>query len=336
MRKLYLLSLSSCLLLSGAANAQRAEAGTQLPGVTTLAGLAASKTKSGLNGQGAAARFRWPMGIAVDASGTVYVADEEDNTIRKITSAGNVTTLAGSPGTKNEHADGLGPAAHFYHPVAVAVDASGTLYVTDADNNTIRKISPAGQVTTLAGVAGHKGHADGAPTAAQFNCPHGVAVAASGTVYVADTFNHTIRKIDPAGQVTTLAGVAGSKGSIDGTGAQARLSYPSGIAVDAAGTVYVVDNGAYTIRKITAAGVVTTLAGLAHQKGSTDGVGSAARFHAPNGLAVGPNGVLYVAEYINCVIRQITPRGEVSTFAGVFKGWASRDGSLAEAGFDVG
>jgi DNA-binding beta-propeller fold protein YncE len=138
------------------------------------------------------------MGIAVDASNTVYVVDEEANTIRKITPAGQVTTLAGRPGTKHESQDGLGAAARFYHPVGLAVDAGGTLYVTDADNHTIRKITPQGDVTTLAGLAGHKGHLDGGPGTAQFNLPHGVAVAANGTVYVADTDNHTIRKITPA------------------------------------------------------------------------------------------------------------------------------------------
>jgi sugar lactone lactonase YvrE len=305
---------------------------TTLATVGTLAGERSGKDSR--DGAGAAAHFSWPMGIAVDASNTVYVVDEEANTIRKITPAGQATTLAGRPGTKHESQDGLGAAARFYHPVGLAVDAGGTLYVTDADNHTIRKITPQGDVTTLAGLAGHKGHLDGGPGTAQFNLPHGVAVAANGTVYVADTDNHTIRQLTPAGQVTTLAGLAGSAGSADGVGTQARFSHPSGIAVDASGTLYVADNGNYTVRKITPAGVVTTLAGLARHKGSAEGAGATARFHTPNGLAVDSYGTVYVADYINSVIRQITPRGEVTTFAGELKGWRNVDGPRAQARFE--
>ena len=218
--------------------------------------------------------------MAVDGSGNVYVADTDNNTIRKITPAGVVTTLAGTAGVPGS-ADGTGSAAQFNYPGGVAVDGSGNVYVADIDNNTIRKITPAGVVTTLAGTAGVHGSADGTGSAAQFYDPHGVAVDGSGNVYVADTDNNTIRKITPAGVVTTLAGTAGVYGSADGTGSAAQFNYPAGVAVDGSGNVYVADTYNDTIRQITPAGVVTTLAGTAGMPGSADGTGSAARFYYP-------------------------------------------------------
>ena len=281
--------------------------------VTTLAGTANSK--GSVDAAGTAARLAYPMGIVVAADGMLYVVDDESHTIRKITPAGVVTTLAGAAGIPGA-ADGPSAAARFHHPVALALDAGGTLYVTDADNHTIRKITPVGEVTTLAGAAGRKGSADGLAMAARFDLPHGIAVDARGTVYVADTENHTIRTITPAGAVATLAGAARHKGSADGAGAAARFNHPAGLAVDAEGNVYVADNGNHTIRKITPAGEVTTLAGLARRHGGTDARGSLACFLFPAGVAVDAIGNVYVADHLNTTIRKISPSGEVSTRAG--------------------
>src|SRR5207245_2356847 len=142
-----------------------------------------------------------------------------------------------------------GSAARFFYPEGVAVDGSGNVYVADQANFTIRKITPSGVVTTLAGLAGSRGSADGTGSAARFSDPYGVAVDGSGNVYVADTSNYTVRKITPSGVVTTLAGLAGSSGSADGTGSAARFYQPTGVAVDASGSVYVADYGNDTIRK---------------------------------------------------------------------------------------
>ena len=161
-------------------------------------------------------------------------------------------------------------------------------------------------VTTLAGLAGSSGSANGTGSAARFYYPFGVAVDSAGNVYVADTGNNTIRKVTPAGVVTTLAGLAGSSGSADGTGSAARFNYPSGVAVDSAGNVYVADTGNNTIRKVTPAGVVTTLAGLAGSPGSADGTGSAARFYYPHGVAVDSAGNVYVAD----TVQQHDPQGD--------------------------
>jgi hypothetical protein len=281
--------------------------------VTTLAGTASSVGSA--DGTGAAASFNGPFGLAVDGSGSIYVADTRNETIRKVTPAGVVTTLAGTAGSSGS-ADGTGAAAQFLYPEGVAVDGSGAVYVADRGNFTIRKITPAGVVTTLAGTVGSSGNADGTGAAAQFNSPCGIAVDGGGNVYVADTGNHAIRKITPAGMVTTFAGTAGSRGWADGTGATAGFSSPGGVAVDGGGNVYVADTRNQTIRRITPGGVVTTLAGTAALSGSADGNGASARFNFPEGLAVDGIGNVYVADTINHTIRKITPAGVVSTLIG--------------------
>jgi len=240
------------------------------------------------------------LGVAVDANGTVYVADTFNNKIRKITAAGVVSTLAGT-GAQGS-ADGAGAAATFNFPYRVAVDANGTVHVADTNNRKIRKIT-AGVVSTLAGT-GAQGSADGAGDAATFSSPFGIAVDANGTVYVMDA--NKIRKITGAGVVSTLAGT-GAQGSADGAGAAASFSNPSSIAVDANGNVYVADWGNNKIRKITAAGVVSTIAGTG-TAGSADGVGAAATFDSPSGVAVDANGNIFVAEYFNNKIRKLTPQ----------------------------
>ena len=175
--------------------------------------------------------------------------------------------------------------------------------VPDANGSTLP--ANGAVVSTLAGAAGSIGSADGPAGVARFNNPFGVAVDAAGTVYVADASNQTIRKITPAGAVSTLAGTAGSAGSADGTGAAARFSNPSGVAVDAAGAVYVADTNNHTIRKISLAGAVSTLAGTAGIFGSANGTGAAARFNNPSGVAVDAAGAVYVADRNSQTIRVI-------------------------------
>lgn len=254
--------------------------------VTTLAG---SGTAGYYDGTGAAAQFNTPRGIAVDSSGNVYVADYQNNRIRKISPAGAVTTLAGSGSTGS--ADGTGTAAQFSDPIGVAVDASGVVYVADTGSQKIRVISTAGVVTTLAG-SGTAGFADGTGTAAQVNAPYGIAVDASGNVYVADDINNRIRKISSAGVVTTMAG-SGTAGSADVAGTAAQFYYPTHLAVDTSGNVYVGDS--LRIRKVSPAGIVTTLAGSS-TSGYADGTGAAAQFELPDGVAVSAAGIVYVAD----------------------------------------
>jgi len=300
--------------------------------VTTLAGLAGSTGSA--DGTGSAARFNGSEGIDVDVNGNLYVADKISNTIRKVTPAGVVTTLAGSAGTTGS-ADGTGSAARFNGPMGVAVDASGNVYVGDSDNFAIRKITSGGVVTTFAGAPGGFGTTDGTGEAARFQYPYGVAAAGGGTAYVADTFNHTIRKITSGGVVTTFAGVAGTFGYFDGTGTAARFYNPKGIVTDGSGNVYVTDTNNHTIRKITSGGAVTTLAGQYGLFGSADGTGTAARFKRPVGIAVDSNGNLFVADTENNTIRKVTSGGVVTTIAGLAGNFGSADGTGNAARFSA-
>jgi sugar lactone lactonase YvrE len=263
------------------------------------------------NGIGPAASFYLPTGLVVDATGNVYVADAGNNMIRKISPLGLVSTLAGSPIKGSQ--DGTGTAAGFQYPAAVAVDIAGNVYVADQGNNLIRKVTSAGVVTTLAG-SGEVGHANGVGAAASFYDVIGVAVDASGNVYVSDQGNDLIRKITPDGTVTTFAG-SGTSGSADGTGTAASFNTPAGITIDASGNLYVADEFNQKIRKITPAGVVTTVAGTG-ATGDANGPVAASTFNYPAGVAIDANGIIYVADHSNNIIRAISSTGNVTTFAG--------------------
>ncbi len=269
--------------------------------VSTLAGTG---TSGAVNGSGVTASFSYPKGVAVDASGNVYVADQLNNRIRMINPDGVVSTLAGL--SMAGRVDGSGVTAKFYNPFGVAVDASGAVFVADLSNHQIRKISPQGEVSTLAGVGGTAGYEDGSAATAKMDNPAGVAVDFSGNVYVADYNNHLIRKISPQGEVSTLAGTAGVAGADNGTGTTAKFSNPRGVAVDGNGNVYVADASNHRIRKITPVGVVSTVAGTG-EVGHDNGNGGLAKFYTPTGVAVAGNGVLYVADYNNQLIRKISP-----------------------------
>jgi sugar lactone lactonase YvrE len=269
--------------------------------VTTYAGTAG--IKGSIDGTGSAALLSNPAGVAVDSQGNVFVADSENNNIRMIAPGGVVTTYAG---TKNSigSKDGTGAAAQFFYPEGIAVDSSDNVYVADPGNDTIRMIAPGGVVTTLAGTPTVAGSSDGTGGGALFNSPEGVAVDGSGNIYVADSGNDTIRLITAGGVVTTLAGKAQFSGNGDGTGSAARFANPNGISVDGAGNIYVADTYNSVIRKVTPAGVVTTLAGSPGSfSGTSDGTGNAVRFFLPYGIAADSAGDVYVADTENCTIR---------------------------------
>jgi sugar lactone lactonase YvrE len=266
--------------------------------------------------QASANMLLYPASICGDASGNIYVADASNDTIHKITPAGMVSTLAGTAGVAGTQ-NGPGSTALFNQPDGVAIDGAGNLYVADSGNATIRKITPDGIVSTLAGSAGGRGNQDGTGGAASFSSPVGLAVDGAGNLYVADPFNATIRKITPAGAVSTLAGSPANRGDADGTGAAARFNYPNDVAVDTAGNVFVADTYNDTIRKITPTGVVTTLAGSAGISGAVDLTGRSALFNQPYGLAVDGAGNVFVADTGNGTIRRISPGGAVSTVAGM-------------------
>jgi hypothetical protein len=297
----------------------------------TLAGVAGSAGST--DGTGSAARFNYPYGVAVDTEGNVFVADYANHTIRKVTSAGVVTTLAGTAGSSGT-TNATGSAARFNNPFGVAVDTAGNIFVGDSANHSIRKVTSAGVVTTLAGTSGSLGSTDGTGSAARFYYPIGVSVDTAGNVFVADYANQTIRKVTSAGVVTTLAGTARAIGAIDATGSAARFNYPYGVAVDTAGNVFVGDRGNHTIRKVTSAGVVTTLAGTAGSSGTTNATGSAARFYEPSGVSVDTAGNVFVADVNNHTIRKVTSAGVVTTEAGLAGSSGSNTGLGSAARFN--
>jgi sugar lactone lactonase YvrE len=266
-----------------------------------------------IDGTGAAASTdAITFGVAFDAAGNLYFTTGH-LLLRKITPAGVVTTIAGqyySGGNVPPSADGAGSAATFNQPGAVALDSAGNIYVID--NNEIRKVTQAGVVTTLAGST-ISGYTDGTGSAAEFFQPQGLAVDTAGNVFVGDTFNNVVRKITPAGVVSTFAG-SGSYGHGDGTGTAASFIYPLGLVFDAAGNLFVTDAGNNLIRKITPAAVVTTIAG-SPAGGFADGTGSAALFGQPKELSIDAAGNLFTADNNRSAIREITPAGVVTTVA---------------------
>jgi hypothetical protein len=290
--------------------------------VSTLAGSvgASGPAPGNADGMGTAASFKNPRGIAIDAAGSVFIADSLNHLIRKVAPGGAVSTLAGggsAGGVASGRADGVGVAATFFEPCGVAIDGLGSVFVADTRNHLIRKVTAGGVVSTLAGggsVGGNAaGHADGGGFAATFTYPWGVAVDALGSVLVADSGNNLVRKVATGGAVSTLAGGGSAGGTAagcsDGRGVDATFSAPLGIAVDASGSVVVAD--LTHIRKIAAGtNAVITLAGggrAGDQTGYANGMGAAAVFAQPKGIAVNSAGSVFVADSANFVIRVGVP-----------------------------
>ncbi len=288
------------------------------------------------NGQGSQAHFgNYLWYAARDAQGNALVTDTSNACIRRITPAGEVSTFAGVSGSPG-YLDGPAATAKFLSIHGIAVDGTGNVYVGDSGAAVIREITPGGVVSTYAGVANTPGYLDGPAATARFSSSYlSLAVDGAGNVYVGDTGNMVVRIISPAGQVTTLAGTAGLAGSTDGVGANARFGNAlRGLALDGAGNLFVADAANSTVRKIVlATGAVSTL-GTAGQAGTTDGVGAAARFSWTCGLATGPDGAIYTAEWGSHRIRKIQPATlEVTTLAGTGTEGAYLDGPVATARF---
>lgn len=289
--------------------------------VKTLAG---STTSGFADGTGSAASFNIPSGISYNASnGDLYVADSSNCAIRQVTTAGVITTIAGAGPSGCGFANGTGNLATFHSPNAVTYDSgNGNLYVDDSSNCAIRQVTTAGVVTTIAGAnPASCGFSDGTGSAAKFNAPEGITYdPGDGDLYVADTYNCAIRQVTTAGVVTTIAGAnPASCGLADGTGSAAKFNVPTDIVYDPGnGDLYVADYSNCAIRQVTTVGVVTTIAGANPAScGFADGTGSAAKFNGPDGLAYDlGNGDIYVTDYSNCAIRQLTTTGVVTTVAG--------------------
>ncbi len=292
------------------------------PAVSTLAGSVLGY----VDATGTNAQFKDPAFLVIDANNNLFVSEPANSTIRKITPAGVVTTFAGTANhSDSDEENYVGTNAHFANPEGLAFDASGNLYVADYDHNKIRKITSEGVVSTFVG-GPNSGYADGTGSAVQFTHPSGLAFDASGNLFVSEEGNHKIRKITPAGVVSTFAGDAA--GFSNGTGTNAQFHLPTGLAFDASGNLFVADFSNHMIRKITPSGVVSTYSG--NLEGSNDGPIAFASFKYPYHLAFDASGNLFVTEASNSKIRKITPEGIVSTFIGGEPGFTDGVGSAVK------
>lgn len=282
--------------------------------VATLAGSGAAGFA---NGVGTAAILYAPVGLTAGTAGNLYFTDGASSRIRMVTTAGVVTTIAGAGGAS--YAEGTGSAALFNWPQSIAIGSGGLLYVADTNNHRIRSVTTAGVSSFVSG-GSVAGDIDGNAATSRFRVARGIVYSsAENVLYVADSENNRVRKLTPAGDTTAFAGQV-SGGLVNGTGSAAKFNYPQGLAVDAAGNIYVADTRNHAIRKITPAGVVTIVAGggvtAFGQTGYVDANGTTARFNGPMGLTVDSSGVIYVADSGNNRIRKIATNGDVTTVAG--------------------
>lgn len=308
---------------SGTANADVSLPVICTDAVVSVSTLAGSDTAGYADGTGSAAKFGGDptvvvagtrlAGLALDGSGNIYVADSLNSRIRKITTAGVVTTFAGSGAFGS--VDGTAATASFSTPAAMVFDAAGNMFVTDTQAHNVRKIATDGTVTTFAG-SGIYSSVDGTGIQASFRAPSGIVIDSAGNLYVGDAEAHVIRKITAAGVVTTFAGTNNVAGSADGTGTAASFNDPAGLAIDAAGNLFVADAKNNKIRKVTPAGVVTTYAGSGTAGSGDSTTATSATFNVPVNLAIDSDGFLYVADTNSKLIRKISPSGKVTTVAG--------------------
>lgn len=297
-----------------------------------------------VNGDSTQASFRTPFGICVDAAGNIFLADNGNNCIRKITKSGVVTTYAGTGSVG--YVDGASSSAKFNAPTGVCVDDTGNVYVSDFQNHRIRKINTQGIVSTIAG-SGTAGYKDDLGTVAQFSYPRGISRDQQGNLYVGDSWNHRVRKIAPNGQVTTYAGggnifgVQSVSSFADGKDTSARFYTPCEVKVDEQGNVYVADAYNHRIRKIDANRNVTTIAGSGASGntagGFMDGPSTTARFNTPTTVFEDGKGILYVGDGSNQRVRRISTSGYVTTIAGTgAAGFANGSGNQATFNFPRG
>jgi sugar lactone lactonase YvrE len=294
--------------------------------VSTVAGRAGNPGST--DGKGGQARFKEPRGVAVDSQGVIYVADTGNHVIRRISKAGDVTTFAGIAG-KFGSADGQGSEARFYGPTALAVDTARNLWVADSSNDTIRKITPDGVVTTLAGQAREVGSKDGVGAKARFSYPCGIAVDFAGVIFISDSANRLIRRMTPEGVVTTIAGVVGrwDDHAAEGDLKTARFSSPIGIAVDSERNICIADTTNYTVRRISPTGAVTIVAGQPRAgSGGTDPPRSPWRFRSPVGVAADGRGNFYVVDSEDATVVRVSSKGGAMLVAGVRGSEGADDG----------
>ncbi|MGI5335978.1 RICIN domain-containing protein [Streptomyces sp. CA-181903] len=301
--------------------------------IRTLAGTG-DAALGGDKGPARAAQLNGPYGIAMDSAGTLFFSDHRNHRVRKVTTDGRIKTVAGT-GDAGFDGDG-GPAASapLNFPREVAVDSAGAVYIADASNHRIRKVATDGTITTFAGNGTGGFGGDGGPaTEAQLNYPHGVAVDSTGAVYIAEWGNHRVRKVEPDGTISTFAGTGtGEFGGDGGLATEARLNHPQGLAVDAAGTLYIADGDNQRIRKVAVDGTISTFAGTGVAGfGGDGGPAASAKLYNPMGMVVDGTGALYIADSENHRVRKVTADEKIDTVVGGDSAGREGDGGPAVA-----
>ena len=301
--------------------------------IYTYCGVPGVAGYSGDGSYATVAQLQGPRGVAVDASGNVYIADSRNNVVRKVTAGGTISTFAGNNTVGYTGDGGPATAAQLSAPGDVAVDAAGNVYIADTRNNAIRMVATSGTITTIAGNGTFGYTGDGGPaTAAQLNRPAGIGLDATGKMYIADTRNNVVRAIDGSGNISTIAGVgtAGYTGDA-GAATAAQLRRPADVAVDASNNIYIADNANNVVRIVSSTGTISTFAGTGTAGFSGDGgPATAATLRATNGIAVDASGNVYISETSNAV-RMVNSTGTISTIAGNATPGYSGDGGLATA-----
>ncbi|MFE9853176.1 RICIN domain-containing protein [Streptomyces sp. NPDC005576] len=302
--------------------------------IFTVAGTG-TPGREGDGGPAVSAKLDRPLGVVVDAFGTVYFSDFGNHQIRKITTDGKIGTVAGDGKGTYRGDNGPAASAQLYHPRELTLDSAGNLYVADGHNHRIRKITPDGTITTVAGTNGNGFTGDGGPaTSARLDLPCGVAVDSAGDLYIADHRNHRIRRVAADGKISTIAGHRGAGFTGDGgPAASAQLNGPQGVTVDSADNLYVVDTGNHRIRKITPDGKITTVAGMNGYGVKGDGgPATSAQLYYPIRVVLDSTGALYIADSSNHRIRKVAPDGTISTVVGAAgKGFSGDGGPAASA-----
>ena len=295
---------------------------------------------SGDGGPAISALLSGPAGVALDPAGNLFIADSGNNRIRKVTPAGVITTVAGIENYGFSGDGGPATAAALMFPVAVAVDATGNLFIGDLGNQRVRKVSSSGVITTVAGNGSPDYSGDGGPaTSAGIRGPAALAVDSAGNLFIADLGNNRIRKVTPAGIITTVAGNGvAAFGGDGGPATSAALNSPLSVAVDAAGNLFIADRNNQRIRKVTPAGIITTVAGNGTSGYAGDGVpATSAALFFPGGVAVDTAGNLFIADVDNARIRRVTPDGRIGTIAGSgVDGFSGDDGPATSAQLSLG
>ena len=268
-------------------------------------------------------QLAWPMGVAVDGSDNVYIAEFRAHRVRRVDSSGIITTFAGT-GTRGFGGDGgAATSALLYQPDDVAVDAFGNVYIADRLNHRVRKVNSSGIITTFAGTgAGGFGGDGGAATSSMLRAPASVAADGSGNVYIADLWNHRVRKVDSSGIITTFAGTGTSGfGGDGGAATSSMLNLPNGVAVDGSGNVYISDHSNHRVRKVDSSGIISTFAGTGTRGFGLDGVeATSSHLRSPHEVAVDGSGNVYIADWGSGRVRKVDSSGIITTFAGI-GGW---------------